>query len=322
MFNTVFVHVLLGEVTNTQVRRITSLLLVWPVAWPRWRRRRQLERRKNLTWQRVQHCLCPWTPRWSNQHSSKKNNQLAVGVTGGVTKMADKMAAPTPTRKEEDLNVVECSTPPMPMDSSATSQGPSIPSPADITTDHSPEGEWKEVVSKKTRKKLSVRTQDHYTTCGRTTSYGLTEEDSIITSEEEAGEVTTSGSRQGEADCGTSTRIPTSWKVWPRWSGYWPAAGLVRHYPSLRQTRREEKYNVDLPAYCIHFLGNPTWYLAKGPTSNISMERTTTILRGDSSGLLQLATVFIGSTTWTTAVKAPIRQLSTSWRSHLPAQSC
>ena len=41
------------------------------------------------------------------------------------------------------------------LDSIALTEGPSTHSPADTTTDHSPEGEWKEVVSKK-EKKLSM----------------------------------------------------------------------------------------------------------------------------------------------------------------------
>ena len=53
--------------------------------------------------------------------------------------MANKMAAPTLTIKEDELAV--CSTLSTPKDSSASSLGPSTPSPVDTTTDHSPEGE-------------------------------------------------------------------------------------------------------------------------------------------------------------------------------------
>ena len=74
-----------------------------------------------ITWQLPRET----TQRPSNQHSSKKSNQLADSVTSGVTKMADKMAAPTLTRKEEELNVPVCSIPSVPMDSLAMSQGPS-----------------------------------------------------------------------------------------------------------------------------------------------------------------------------------------------------
>ena len=86
------------------------------------------------------------TQRRSNQCSSKKSNQHADGVTRGVTKMADKMAVPTPTRKEEQLNVEVCSTPFYTHGLLSEVSGTCTPSPADTTTDHSPEGEWKEVI--------------------------------------------------------------------------------------------------------------------------------------------------------------------------------
>ena len=83
--------------------------------------------------------------------------QSADGVTGGETKMADKMAekkmaAPTRTGMEDELNVAVCYTPSTPQDSMASTEGPSTHSSVNTTTDHSPEGEWKEVVSRKTEK--------------------------------------------------------------------------------------------------------------------------------------------------------------------------
>ena len=108
-----------------------------------------------ITWQlpRTQ------TSRKTNQYRSTAK-QPADGVTGGVTKMADKMAEKkmaAPTRKMEDeLNVAVCSTPSTLQHSMASSEGPSTHSTVDTTTDHSPEGEWKEVVSRKTKKKLSM----------------------------------------------------------------------------------------------------------------------------------------------------------------------
>ena len=39
---------------------------------------------------------------------------------------------------------------------------------------------------------------------------------------------------------------------------------IIRAY---RQPRQEEKFNIYLPAYFLCFLGTPTWYMAKGPTS-------------------------------------------------------
>ena len=65
---------------------------------------------------------------------------------------------------------------------------------------------------------------------------------------------------------------------------------------------------------------NPYGIWQRGPCPNTTMRRTTMILMGDSSGLLQLATVwFIDTMTWTTVVNAPIRQLPTSSTSLLPA---
>ena len=100
------------------------------------------------------------TSRQTNQHRSTAKKP-ADGVTGGVIKMADKMAEKkmaAPTRKMEDeLNVEVCSTPSTPQHSMASSEGPSTThSSVDTMTDHSPEGEWKEVVSRKTKKKLSL----------------------------------------------------------------------------------------------------------------------------------------------------------------------
>ena len=89
---------------------------------------------------------------------SKTKKQSAVGVTGGMTKMAEKnMAAPTLTSMEDELNVAVCSTPSTPQDSMASTEEPSTQSPANTKTDHSPEGEWKEVVSKKKKLSMSPR---------------------------------------------------------------------------------------------------------------------------------------------------------------------
>ena len=77
----------------------------------------------------------------------------ADSVTSGVTsKMVEtKMAAPTPDTKMADsaLNVAMCTTPTGP---TRTPPGHSTPIAEDTTTDHSPEGEWKEVVYKKNKK--------------------------------------------------------------------------------------------------------------------------------------------------------------------------
>ena len=104
-----------------------------------------------ITWQLPQ----TQALRQSNQ-LSKMRKEPADGVIGGVTtsdKMADKMAAPTPTTKEDQLNVAVCSTPSTPQDSLVSSQGPSTPSPANTMIDHSLEGEWKEVESKRRQRR-------------------------------------------------------------------------------------------------------------------------------------------------------------------------
>ena len=142
----------------------------------------------------------------NNQHISTAK-QPADGVTGGVIKMAEKMAekkmaAPTRTM-EDELNVAVCSTPSTPQHSMASSEGPSTHSSVDTTTDPSPEGEWKEVVSRKTKKKLSlsppkpvspVKKKKEDPSMSR-------EEDSTATAQEAQGEVASEGTGQGEVSC-------------------------------------------------------------------------------------------------------------------------
>ena len=66
------------------------------------------------------------------------------------------MAAPTPDTKMADdaINVAMCTSSIGP---TRTPLGHSTPIAEDTTTDHSPEGEWKEVVSKKKKKKTSKK---------------------------------------------------------------------------------------------------------------------------------------------------------------------
>ena len=52
---------------------------------------------------------------------------------------------------------------------------------------------------------------------------------------------------------------------------------IIRAY---RLPRQEEKFNVDLPAYFHRFLGSPTWYLAKGPTSKYYHENNYNDIEG------------------------------------------
>ena len=156
-----------------------------------------------ITWQlpRTQ------TSRQINQHryTAKKP---ADGVTGGVTKMDDKMAekkmaAPTRKMEDDELNVAVCSTPSTPQHSMASSEGPSTThSSVDTTTDHSPEGEWKEVVPRKMKRKLLMSppvstSQDEE----RRPQCETREEDSTTTAQEAQGEVASQGTGQGEVDC-------------------------------------------------------------------------------------------------------------------------
>ena len=98
------------------------------------------------------------TERWGNQQKKKKIVPAADGVTSGVTsKMAEiKMAAPTPDTKTVDdaINMAMCTSLIGP---TRTPLWHSTPIAEDTTTDHSPEGDWKEVVSKKKKKKSSKK---------------------------------------------------------------------------------------------------------------------------------------------------------------------
>ena len=153
-----------------------------------------------ITWQ------LPRTQTNQHRYTAKKP---ADGVTGGVTKMADKMAekkmaAPTRKMEDDELNVAVCSTPSTPQHSMASSEGPSTThSSVDTTTDHSPEGEWKEVVSRKTKKK-TIHVSTEVSTSQdeeRRPQCETREEDSTTTAQEAQGEVASQGTGQGEVDC-------------------------------------------------------------------------------------------------------------------------
>ena len=198
-------------------------------------------------------------------------------MTGGVIrqdiadKMAEKMAAPTRATKEDRLNV--CSTPSTPQDSSASSQGPSTHSPADTMTDHSLEGEWKEVVSKKkakkANKKLSVCTQTPPRAEEKDTSMAQKRKSPSPSSKEMR-------VRSPLQDPGREKLIAGHGREYPLQETYDLDEVVTDQQPdktkyiiirAYRQPRQEEKFNVDLPSYFIRFLGTSTWYLAKGPTS-------------------------------------------------------
>ena len=117
-----------------------------------------------------------------------------------------------------------CSTPSTPQHSMASSEGPSTThSSVDTTTDHSPEGEWKEVVSRKTKNKLSM-SPPKSPMWERRPQCETGEEESTTTAQEAQGEVASQGTGQGEVSCRWRKTVSTSREVWPWWSGYWSAA--------------------------------------------------------------------------------------------------
>ena len=214
------------------------------------------------------------TPRQINQHRSTAKKP-ADGVTGGVIKMADKMAekkmaAPTRKMEDDELNVAVCSTPSTPQHSMASPEGLSIThSSVDTTTDHSPEGEWKEVVSRKMKKKLSLsppksppvktKKEDPNVRPGRKTPPPPPKKPRVRSPLKEQEKMIAGDGRQYpphekyDLDEVVTDQQPNKTKYI-----------IIRAY---RQLREEEKFNVDLPAYFIRFLGTSEWYLAKGPTS-------------------------------------------------------
>ena len=111
----------------TEGKHITKLEITWQLPRkPTQRRGNQLQKKKTLT---------------------------PVTTNGETSKLAEsKMAAPTPEIKmaEPALNVAMYTTP---TGLPRVPPGHSTPYAEDTTTDHSLQGEWKEVVSKKKTKK-------------------------------------------------------------------------------------------------------------------------------------------------------------------------
>ena len=187
-------------------------------------------------------------------------------------KMAEKkMAAPTRTM-EDELNVAVCSTPSTPQHSMASSEGPSTHSSVDTTTDHSPEGDWKEVVSRKTKKKLSLsppkpvspvkkKKEDPSMSQGRKTPLPPPKKPRVRSPLKEQGrEKLVSGE-------GRQYSLHEKYDLDEVVTGQQPNKTKYIIIRAYRQLREGEKFNVDLPAYFIRFLGTSEWYLAKGPTS-------------------------------------------------------
>ena len=162
-----------------------------------------------ITWQ----LLRTQASRQSNQ-PSKTKKYSADGVTGGVTKMADKMAekkmaAPTLTSMKDELNVAVCSTASTPQDSMASTEGPSTHSPADTTTGQS--GEWKEVVSKKAKKKLPMSPWKPASPVKMKEDSSM--EVTIASTQETQDEVAYARTGQGEVDRYKRTRVTTSREI-------------------------------------------------------------------------------------------------------------
>ena len=271
-----------------------------------------------ITWQ-LPRTQTSWQ---TNQHRSTAK-QPADGVTGGVIKMADKMMEKkmaAPTRKMEDeLNVGVCSTPSTPQHSMASSEGPSTHSSVDTTTDHSLEGEWKEVVSRKTKKKLSMsppkpvspvktKKEDPNMSQGRKTPLPPPKKPRVRSPLKEQGReklVAGDGRQYPLHEKYDLDEVVTDQQL--NKTKYI----IIRAY---RQLREEEKYNVDLLAYLFASSGRPNDTWQRGPRPSTIMKPTTTISRSDSSGPIQLTMPSDGTTTWTTLVKVLIRLLRRSWR--------
>ena len=192
-------------------------------------------------------------------------------------------------------------TPSTPQDSLASPQGPSTHSPADTMTDRSLEGEWKEVVSKKAKKKLSMSPR-------KSVSSAKMKEDSSMNQ----GQKTPSPKpkkprmRSPLQEPGRSKLVAGEGREYPLHEKYDLDEMVTDQHPdktkyiiirAYRQLRQEEKFNVDLPAYFIRFIGTSAWYLAKGPRPSTTMKIITTISRSDSSGPIQVTTPSDGTTT-------------------------
>ena len=180
-----------------------------------------------------------------------------------------KMAAPTPDTKmaEPALNVAKCITltgPPR------TPLGHSTPYAEDTTTDHSLQGEWKEVVSKK-KKKMT----------GRKSPPPAKKERPVIQQQQQRTpslpkmkvqhiQSPLGLSREERREVGATKEYPLHEKydldevVTDKLEHQDCCYVIIRAY---RQQWEEKTINVDLPAYFIYFIDDePTWFFAKGPT--------------------------------------------------------
>ena len=239
-----------------------------------------------ITWQlpRTQ------TSRQSNQ-PSKTKKYSADGVTGGVTKMVEKkMVVPTLTSMEDELNVAVCSTPSIPQDSMASTEGQSTHSPADTMTDHSPEGEWKEVVSKKAKKKLSMsprkptspaKIKDSSMGQGRKSPSPPPKKTRVRSPLQEPSReklIATKGQeyplhKKYDLDEVVTDQLLDKTRYF-----------IIRAY---RLPRWEEQFNVIIQPTFFTSSGRPCGTWQRGPRPSTTTKTTTMISRGDLSGLVQ-----------------------------------
>ena len=151
-------------------------------------------------------------------------------------------------------------------------------------TDHSPEGEWKEVVSKKVKKKLSMSPQ-------KPASPVKMKEDSSMGQGRKSPSPPSKKPmvRSPLQEPGREKLITTRGQEYPLHEKYdldevvtdqltdKTRYIIIRAY---RLPRQEEKFNVNLPAYFLCFLGSPMWYLAKGPKSKYYHENNYNDIEG------------------------------------------
>ena len=114
-----------------------------------------------------------WQLPWSTPKRKSTNKKSSATIDDDLVKMVEsKMAAPTPPRLAASFNDAVCLTPsPTTKDSRAPPlvrlSTPTTATNLETTTDRSPLGEWKEVVSKKKKKTFNVSTPKEEPTAPR-----------------------------------------------------------------------------------------------------------------------------------------------------------
>ena len=188
-----------------------------------------------------------------------------------------------------DIGIPSISTP-----SSTTYSEATSPQTIDTTTEHSPEGEWEEVVSKKTRKKLSLSPKKVTPTKN---------ERPIVASPQQRRKTPTppppkmQRTKSPERQSVKAQEKTAHEKIisapgrpeWPLHEKYdldevvtdklpdGPQYIIIRAY---RQQREGEEFNVDRPAYFCRFLNDAKYYFFKGPMSKYFHEANYTDIEG------------------------------------------